>query len=207
MAKSPAPCPPFRTTNIHAKPSKNNRTNPSRGSPRANATATPHILPYIGRGTVKTKNPKHRPPTRNQPADKETPPQYKAEKPDATAEPSDARPAAPTPGGVARKKTHNEANKRQKAHTAKIKTHQQAETSPPRDQPGQSAQTMQTPPTPFPRQNQDWRQKAEPRLGTRIPTRMTQVKTMPIPTHGQPPTSTPEENLHQHLKVPEHLRH
>ncbi|MEQ2256836.1 hypothetical protein ILYODFUR_028201, partial [Ilyodon furcidens] len=80
-------------------PSKNNRTNPSGGSPPANATATPHILPYIGRGTVKTTNPKHRPPTRNQPADKETPPLYKAEKPDATAEPSDACPAAPTHRG------------------------------------------------------------------------------------------------------------
>ncbi|KAK5616586.1 hypothetical protein CRENBAI_006131 [Crenichthys baileyi] len=53
----------------------------------------PHILPYIGRGTVKTTNPKHTPPTRNHPADKQTPPQCKAEKPGATAEPSDARPA------------------------------------------------------------------------------------------------------------------
>ncbi|KAK5600774.1 hypothetical protein CRENBAI_010352 [Crenichthys baileyi] len=51
---------------------------------------TPHILPYIGRGTVKTTNPKHTSPTRNHPAVKQTPPQYKAEKRDATAEPSDA---------------------------------------------------------------------------------------------------------------------
>ncbi|XP_047230912.1 extensin-like [Girardinichthys multiradiatus] len=45
------------------------------------------------RGTVKTTNPKHTPPTRNDPADKQTPPQHKAEKPDVTTEPSDARPA------------------------------------------------------------------------------------------------------------------
>ncbi|KAK5610522.1 hypothetical protein CRENBAI_003631, partial [Crenichthys baileyi] len=50
-------------------------------------------------GMVKTTNPKHTPPTSNHPADKQTPPQYKAEKPDATAEPSDACPAAPILGG------------------------------------------------------------------------------------------------------------
>ncbi|MED6250271.1 hypothetical protein ATANTOWER_028197 [Ataeniobius toweri] len=43
----------------------------------------------LDRGT----NPKHTPPTRNHPADKQTPPQHKAERPNATAKPSDARPA------------------------------------------------------------------------------------------------------------------
>ncbi|XP_047226632.1 extensin-like [Girardinichthys multiradiatus] len=79
-----------RTTNIHAI---HDRAKPSCGSPRANATATPHLLPYIGRGTVETTNPKHTPPTRNPPADKQTPPQHKTERPDATAEPSEACPA------------------------------------------------------------------------------------------------------------------
>ncbi|MEQ2278476.1 hypothetical protein XENORESO_019355 [Xenotaenia resolanae] len=57
-----------RTTNIHASQAKT-----SQASPRfllSNTTAPPHILPYIGRGTVKTTNPKHTPPTRNHPADK-----------------------------------------------------------------------------------------------------------------------------------------
>ncbi|KAK5606577.1 hypothetical protein CRENBAI_018364 [Crenichthys baileyi] len=75
----------------------------SQAKPRfPRATATPHILPYIGRGTVKTTNPKHTPSTRNHPSDKQTPPQYEAEKPDATAEHSDARPAAPTLGAQSR---------------------------------------------------------------------------------------------------------
>ncbi|XP_047223822.1 pollen-specific leucine-rich repeat extensin-like protein 1 [Girardinichthys multiradiatus] len=91
------PTPPKTQTHQHpCQPSKNDPAKPSCGSPRANATATPHILPYIGRGMVKTTNPKHTPPTRNHPADKQTPPHYKAEKPNATAEPSDAHPAAPT---------------------------------------------------------------------------------------------------------------
>ncbi|KAK5613556.1 hypothetical protein CRENBAI_019818 [Crenichthys baileyi] len=88
------------------QPSKNDRAKPSCCYPRANATATPHILPYIGRDTVKTTNPEHTPPTRNHPADKQTPPQYKPEKPDATAEPSDALPAAPTFGGQSRHAQH-----------------------------------------------------------------------------------------------------
>ncbi|KAK5619822.1 hypothetical protein CRENBAI_006779 [Crenichthys baileyi] len=163
------------------RPSKNDRAKPSCGSPRANATVTQHILPYIGRGMVKTTNPKHTPPTRNHPADKQTPPQYKAEKPDATTEPSDAPPAAPTHGGHSRhaqdhcpnttpskktpakvhprerkthsiqvqeharhpytcqkqplEKSHTETHKRQRAHRAKTKTHQEAKTSAPRDQP------------------------------------------------------------------------
>ncbi|MEQ2189634.1 hypothetical protein GOODEAATRI_027211, partial [Goodea atripinnis] len=66
------------------QPSKTNRAKPSHSSPRANTTATPHILLYVGKGTVKTTNPKHTSLTRNHPADKQTPPQYKAEKPDAT---------------------------------------------------------------------------------------------------------------------------
>ncbi|MEQ2284727.1 hypothetical protein AMECASPLE_024497 [Ameca splendens] len=81
------------------QPSKNDRAKPSCGSPRANATATPHIIPYIGRGTVKTTNPKHPPPTRNHPADRQTPPQHKAQNPNATTEPSDASPATPTHRG------------------------------------------------------------------------------------------------------------
>ncbi|XP_047208461.1 extensin-like [Girardinichthys multiradiatus] len=48
---------------------------------------------------AKTTNPKHSQPTRNHPAHEQTPPQYEAEKPDASAELSDARPAAPTPEG------------------------------------------------------------------------------------------------------------
>ncbi|MED6256289.1 hypothetical protein ATANTOWER_023370, partial [Ataeniobius toweri] len=79
-----------------SQPSKNDTAAPSRVSSQANATATPHILPYIGRGTIKTTNPKHTPHTRNHPADKQTPPQYKAEKRDGTAEPSDACPTTPT---------------------------------------------------------------------------------------------------------------
>ncbi|MEQ2249287.1 hypothetical protein ILYODFUR_027740 [Ilyodon furcidens] len=68
--------PPETQNHQHpGQPSKNDRAKSSRSSSRANATATPHILPYIGRGTVKTTNPKHPPPTRNHPADKQTPPQ------------------------------------------------------------------------------------------------------------------------------------
>ncbi|KAK5607409.1 hypothetical protein CRENBAI_024811 [Crenichthys baileyi] len=65
-------------TNIHA--SQAEKTEPSQAvvPPKANATATPHILPYIGRRTVKTTNSKHTPPTRNHPADRQTPLQHKA---------------------------------------------------------------------------------------------------------------------------------
>ncbi|KAK5619686.1 hypothetical protein CRENBAI_009321 [Crenichthys baileyi] len=59
------------------------------------AEPTEHPVPDVW-GTVKTTNPKRTPPTRNHPADKQTPPQYKVEKSDATTKPSDARPAAPT---------------------------------------------------------------------------------------------------------------
>ncbi|KAK5619278.1 hypothetical protein CRENBAI_018128 [Crenichthys baileyi] len=94
MHRKEAALPPEMQKHQHpCQPSRNDRVKPSCGSPRANATATPHILPYIGRGTVKTTNPEHTPPTRNHPADKQTPPQHEAEKPDATAEPSDAHPA------------------------------------------------------------------------------------------------------------------
>ncbi|MEQ2301390.1 hypothetical protein AMECASPLE_035324, partial [Ameca splendens] len=65
-----AALPPEMQNHQHpCQPSRNDRGKPSCGSPRANATATPHNLPYIGRGTVETTNPKHTPPTRNHPAD------------------------------------------------------------------------------------------------------------------------------------------
>ncbi|XP_047202405.1 extensin-like [Girardinichthys multiradiatus] len=80
---------------------------------------------------------------------------HKTERPNATTEPSKARPAVqntaarvathrtttPTPQHAKQRrtkpceKTHTEAHKRQRAHRAKTKTHQEAETSPPRDQP------------------------------------------------------------------------
>ncbi|XP_047210689.1 extensin-like [Girardinichthys multiradiatus] len=49
-------------------------------------------------GTAKTTNPNYTQPTRNHPANEQTPPQHKAKKTDASAELSDARPAAPRPG-------------------------------------------------------------------------------------------------------------
>ncbi|KAK5605679.1 hypothetical protein CRENBAI_007891, partial [Crenichthys baileyi] len=76
--------------------SKSNRDNPNGSSTQPYTTATPHILPYVCRDTLRTTNFKHTPPARNHPADKQTPPQYKAEKPDATAKPSYTYPAAPT---------------------------------------------------------------------------------------------------------------
>ncbi|MED6253028.1 hypothetical protein ATANTOWER_020990 [Ataeniobius toweri] len=75
----PLPCPrkrhqpnkPGDAEPLTSMPAKQkNKAKPSCVSPRANATATPHNLPYIGRGTVETTNPKHTPPTRNHPADK-----------------------------------------------------------------------------------------------------------------------------------------
>ncbi|KAK5604548.1 hypothetical protein CRENBAI_015580 [Crenichthys baileyi] len=93
--------------------------------PQANATATPHILHNIGRGTVKTTNLKHTPPTRNHPADKQTPPQYKVEKPDATDEPSNARPAASTLGGQSRH-TQNRRTNTTAHYTAEDRTQQRA---------------------------------------------------------------------------------
>ncbi|XP_047226608.1 proteoglycan 4-like [Girardinichthys multiradiatus] len=53
--------------------------------------------PPTSRGTARTTNPKHTEPTRNHPANEQTPPQYEAETPDASTEPSDTRPAAPRP--------------------------------------------------------------------------------------------------------------
>ncbi|MED6253415.1 hypothetical protein ATANTOWER_029054, partial [Ataeniobius toweri] len=91
-AKRPHPDP---ETQIHlhpGQPSKNDRAEPDRRSSRGSDTATPHILLCIRRGTAKTTNPKHTQPTRNHPANEQTPPQYEAEKPDASAGPSDARP-------------------------------------------------------------------------------------------------------------------
>ncbi|KAK5606263.1 hypothetical protein CRENBAI_024408 [Crenichthys baileyi] len=81
--------------------------------------------PYIGRGTVKTTNPKHTPPTRNHQADKETPPQYKAENPDATAETSDARPAAPTLRGPGHSAQDHRPNTTAR-HTAEDRMQQRA---------------------------------------------------------------------------------
>ncbi|MEQ2226735.1 hypothetical protein ILYODFUR_030358 [Ilyodon furcidens] len=107
------------------QPSKNDRAKPSLGSHQANATATPHILPFIGRGMVKITNPKHTPPTRNHPADKQTPPQYKAEKPDATDEPSDASPSAPTLGGQSRCAHYHRPNTTA-CHTAEDRMQQRA---------------------------------------------------------------------------------
>ncbi|KAK5603457.1 hypothetical protein CRENBAI_006956 [Crenichthys baileyi] len=61
----PTALPPEMQNHQHpCQPSKNDIAKPSRGAPRANATATSHILPYIARGTVKTTNPEHTPPTR-----------------------------------------------------------------------------------------------------------------------------------------------
>ncbi|KAK5605132.1 hypothetical protein CRENBAI_024931 [Crenichthys baileyi] len=103
--------PPKTQNHQHAgQPGKKNRVKPSCSSPRANATATPRTLPYFDRGKVKTTNPKHTPPTRNHPADKQTPAQYKAEKPDATAEPGDAHPAATTLSGQSRHAHDNHPN-------------------------------------------------------------------------------------------------
>ncbi|MEQ2281707.1 hypothetical protein AMECASPLE_033166 [Ameca splendens] len=59
---------------------------------------------------ARTTNPKHTEPTRNHPANEQTPPHYEAEKPNASAEPSDARPAAPTPGGQSRRAQDHRPN-------------------------------------------------------------------------------------------------
>ncbi|KAK5600794.1 hypothetical protein CRENBAI_009956, partial [Crenichthys baileyi] len=84
--------------------SKSDRDKPSGSSPRANtiATATPHIHPYICRDMLKTTNPKHTPPPRNHPANKPTPPQYNAEKPNATTKHTEASPTDPNPPGLPR---------------------------------------------------------------------------------------------------------
>ncbi|XP_047208473.1 early nodulin-75-like [Girardinichthys multiradiatus] len=96
-AKRSHPHPETQTPLHPGQQSKNDRAKPDRRSPRASTTATPPILLCIRRGTARTTNPKHTEPTRNHPANEQTPPQYEAETPDASAEPSDARPAAPTP--------------------------------------------------------------------------------------------------------------
>ncbi|KAK5603581.1 hypothetical protein CRENBAI_004522 [Crenichthys baileyi] len=141
---------PERENHQHpCQPSRNDRAKPSCSSPRANATATPHILPYIGRGTVKTTNPKHTPPTRNHPADKQTPPQYKTEKPDATAEPSDARPAVqnrearapmhrtttPTPQHAKKRRTERSNEHPKQKPCTKPTLCKYAPTSPPKTKP------------------------------------------------------------------------
>ncbi|MEQ2180913.1 hypothetical protein GOODEAATRI_006142 [Goodea atripinnis] len=102
-AKRPHPHPETQTHLHPGQPSKNDRAEPDRKFPRASATATPHILLCICGGTANTTNPKHTQPTRNHLANEQTPHQYEAEKPDASAELSDARPATPTPGGQSRR--------------------------------------------------------------------------------------------------------
>ncbi|MED6259215.1 hypothetical protein ATANTOWER_018803 [Ataeniobius toweri] len=101
---------------------------------------TPYILPYIGRGRVKTTNPKHTPPTRNHSAHKQTPSQYKAEKPDANA-----KLAAPTLGGQSRRAQdcHTAEDRTQqrvpkakavhKAHIVQMRPHQPSKNKAPRE--------------------------------------------------------------------------
>ncbi|MEQ2206385.1 hypothetical protein XENOCAPTIV_028721 [Xenoophorus captivus] len=108
-----AALPPEMQNHQHpCQPSRKDRAKPSCGSPLANATATPHILSYISRGTLKTTNPKHTPPTRNHRADKQTPPKHKAKRPNATAQPSNARPAVQNTEARA---THPDTTARQTA--------------------------------------------------------------------------------------------
>ncbi|MEQ2238611.1 hypothetical protein ILYODFUR_034912 [Ilyodon furcidens] len=119
-----AELPPERQNHQHpGQPSKNDRAKPSCSSPQANATPTPHILLYVGRYTGKITNPKHTPPTRNHPADKQTP--LQAEKPDATAELSDAHPAAPTPSSQSRR-AQDPCPNTTACHTAEDRTRQKA---------------------------------------------------------------------------------
>ncbi|MEQ2289549.1 hypothetical protein AMECASPLE_034228 [Ameca splendens] len=123
---------------------------PSHSSPEQrhsnNDTTHPSIRPL---DMVKTTNPKHTPPTRNHPADKQTPPQYKAKKPDATAKRSDARPAGTTHDGQSRTaqdhhstttarnteedRTQQRAPKAKsmhKAHTGQMRPHQPPKNTP-----------------------------------------------------------------------------
>ncbi|KAK5622121.1 hypothetical protein CRENBAI_009961, partial [Crenichthys baileyi] len=116
--------PPKTQNHQHSgQPSKNKRAKPNRSSTRANttATATLHILPHVSRDTVKTTNPKHTPFTRNHPADMETPPQFKAKKPDATIKPSDVYPTAPTHYGQSRT-TQDHHPTTTARHTAEVRT-------------------------------------------------------------------------------------
>ncbi|MEQ2159696.1 hypothetical protein GOODEAATRI_025693, partial [Goodea atripinnis] len=142
---------PETQTHLHpGQPSKNDRAKPDRRSPRASTTATPPILLCIRRGTARTTNPKHTEPTRNHPANEQTPPQCEAETPNASAEPSDARPAAPTPGGQSRRTQDHHPNTTarhtvedgmqqrapkakaaHKAHTVQMCPHQPPKTNPP----------------------------------------------------------------------------
>ncbi|KAK5606731.1 hypothetical protein CRENBAI_016363 [Crenichthys baileyi] len=66
-------CIPPHDLNHQHQPSKSDRAKPSCSSPRANATAIPHILLYVQRDTLKPTSPKHAPPTRNNPADNPEP--------------------------------------------------------------------------------------------------------------------------------------
>ncbi|MEQ2241973.1 hypothetical protein ILYODFUR_030902, partial [Ilyodon furcidens] len=115
--------------------SKNKRAKPSNSSPRANATATRtlHILPYVHRDTVKTTNPTDTPPTRNHPAAKQTPPHYKAKKPDAItkkptlqylhtkARAAPQRTTTPPPQHTIKQRTeHSKKHPKQKPYTKPI---------------------------------------------------------------------------------------
>ncbi|KAK5603373.1 hypothetical protein CRENBAI_008975 [Crenichthys baileyi] len=88
--------PRCRTTNIQASQAKT--IEPSQATVFPEPTPQQHHTSF----RTSTTNPKNTPPTRNHPADNQTLPQYKAKKPDATAEPSNARHAAPTLGGQSR---------------------------------------------------------------------------------------------------------
>ncbi|KAK5604706.1 hypothetical protein CRENBAI_012446 [Crenichthys baileyi] len=155
--------PPETQNHQHpCQPSKNDVAKPR--FPRA--TAPPHIILYIGEGTVKTTNPKHTPPNRNHPAepshgspsqshsttthpsihrwghgennnpnytppnmnhlaDKQTSPQYMPEKPNATAEHSDAHPATPSLGCQSRRGQNHRSNTTAR-HTADDRMQQRA---------------------------------------------------------------------------------
>ncbi|XP_047245507.1 extensin-like [Girardinichthys multiradiatus] len=171
-AKRPHPHPETQTHLHPGQPSKNDRAEPDRKS--ASATATPHILLFIRRGTAKTTNPKHTQPTRNHPANEQTPPQYEAEKPDASAELSDARPASPTPGGQSRRAQDHRPNTTARhtvedgmqqgppnakaahnAHTAQKRPHQPPKNKAPRESAPPQKEDLQHPgprtcPTPIP---------------------------------------------------------
>ncbi|MED6250060.1 hypothetical protein ATANTOWER_024048 [Ataeniobius toweri] len=98
LCKEAAPHNPETQHHQHPCQPSRNEARPSRSSSRDNTTdkAVPHFLPYVHRDMVKTTNQKHTMPTRNHPAEEQTPSQYKAKKPDASAKPSDTHPTATT---------------------------------------------------------------------------------------------------------------
>ncbi|MEQ2249068.1 hypothetical protein ILYODFUR_025571, partial [Ilyodon furcidens] len=111
-----------------------------------------------------------------------------------------------------RVKIHTKAHKRQRAHTAKTKTNQEAEKqSTPRSTPASPpAQTMQSPPTPFPQT------EPGPASGTGTQTRnQNPNQNHPGPNDGHP-HPRPTTHLHPRRKptptptfkhLPEHIRH